>query len=210
MKHPWLPWLLLVVVIAVGLFLLDQDRAERRATEARLKASEAQNVALAEKVTAAAERVAASEQREADLLAQSARREAALLAELSRIKTATPQQLVDDGARLLGASDITTDGKRVTMGVETWRGAIRLMAVGNEYEMQLKPAWVAQQAAWSNTSAALHEQIAAHEKREAGLEATIRDLNASLGHEKRASTLEKVLWGAAGIGIGMAVDRVFK
>jgi hypothetical protein len=212
LKSPWLPWVIVAVLLGGGLFLLDQNRADKRALADRLKKSEEQNAILADKVIAAAEKSAQAEQALERLEAQASRREAALIAALSHVQTATPQQLIDDGSRLLRATDITLspDGKSVTLGLETWRRAVSLMVMGDEYEARAKPAWAEQTKAWADASAALHAEIDAHKNAEAGLTATIKDLSAALGHEKRATTLEKALWGVAGIGLGMAVEKIIK
>jgi hypothetical protein len=206
----WAPWLALAACLVLGGYLLDRQHTQGQLIKAQLEQSRAKNVQLAKEVEAStAERVAA-EKREAERDAQAARREALLLDALARVKAATPQQLVDDGARLLGASDITTDGRTVTMGVETWRGAVRLMVLGNEYETTAKPAWDAQVKGWAETKAALHGEVQAHVNKEAGLEKTIKDLGAALGHEKRASVLEKAAWAAAGAGVGLVLGKVLK
>jgi len=211
-KKPWLPWLLLALALGMGIYLVAQDKAQAKILAAQLKNEKAQNAILADKVTAAAEKSAVAEQRMSRLETQAAKRESILLAELSRVKIATPQQLVDDGSRLLRATDIfiSTDGKAIHVGLETWRRAVSLMILGDEYVNTAKPAWAAQVKAWGETSAALHGEIDANKEQVVGLEGTVKDLSKSLAIQKRASTLEKIAWGAVGMGAGIVIDKVLK
>lgn len=206
----WLPWIIIGIMLLGCGYMLDRAHTQGKLLEARLEASDARNAQLAKDASAAAERAVASEKREAELAAQAEKREALLLDALARVRTATPQQLVDDGSRLLGASDITTNGATVMMGLETWRSAVRLMVLGNEYETTAKPAWAEQIKGWAETKAALRSEIDARIAREASLEKTVRELSSALGSEKRSSTFEKALWTLAGVGLGMAVNQITK
>lgn len=201
-----LPWVLFVAAVGAGLFAYDTTRADRASVRAALKASEASNAALKEDLKAISVRVEASEAARVAEAKAAAQREAVFIAELARLKTATPQQLVDDGARLLEASDITTDGKSVTMGVETWRKAVAVMRNEEEYRLHREPSWKALAARDADTIAALKEGAIAEAKRNASLEATIRDLSRLTS--PRFTTLKKALYAGAGFALGILAEKV--
>lgn len=203
-----LPWTLLVVAVGVGLFAYDTTRADRAAVRAALKASEASNAALKEDLRAISVRVAASEAARIAEAQAAAKREAVFIAELARIRTATPQQLVDDGARLLEASDITTDGRSVTMGVETWRKAVAVLVNEEAYRTSREPSWKALAARDAETIAALKEAAIIEAKRTASLEASVRDLSRLTA--PRFTTLEKALYAGAGFALGMLAEKVVR
>jgi hypothetical protein len=202
----WLPWVLFIAAVGLGLFAYDTMRADRAAVRAALQASESANAALKEDLRAVSARVEASEAARAAEAQAAAKREAVFLSELARIRTATPQQLVDDGARLLEASDITTDGRSVTMGVETWRKAVTVMLSEETYRTSREPSWKALAARDAETIAALKEGAILADKRAAGLEATIRDLSRLTS--PRLATLQKALYAGAGFALGTLVEKV--
>ena len=201
----WLPWLLLIVAVGLGLFAYDMVRADRAAIRAALESSQAENAALKEDLKAISVRVEASEAARAAEARAAAQREAVFLSELARIKTATPQQLVDDGSRLLRASDISTDGKTVTLGLETWRRAVSIMQNEEEYRLHREPSWKALSARDADTIAALKEGAVVADKRSLALEATIRDLSHLTS--PRVTTIEKALYLGAGIALGYLIER---
>jgi hypothetical protein len=196
--------LLLIAAVGLGLFAYDMVRADRAAIRAALESSQAENAALKEDLKAIAVRVEASEAARVAEARAAAEREAVFISELARIKTATPQQLVDDGSRLLRASDISTDGVKVTLGLETWRRAVSIMQNEEEYRLHREPSWKALSARDADTIAALKEGAALSDKRAAGLEATIRDLSRLTS--PRVTTIEKALYFGAGLALGYIVN----
>jgi hypothetical protein len=206
----WLPWVILALVIAAGIYLYGQERADRAALSERLKAADAKNDAYAVQIAGIAAEVDASEKARLAADAAAQKREAWFQAQLSKTATATPQQLVDDGSRLLRATDISTDGKTVSMGLETWRGAVSIMLNEEEYRTQREPAWLMQAKGYGETIAGLKEQVIAYQGQVAGLEATQKDLSKALNIQRALSTFEKVAYAAAGFGAGMLTKTITK
>ena len=164
-----IPWILLaVVVVGIG-YLWAQDRAEKAALKERLKA-EAEKVAMLDGQIAD---VQALVKKGEDALARSdaaaADREEWFREQMKEVATATPQQLVDDGSRLLGASDISTDGKTVTMGLETWRRAVSIFRNEEEYRLVREPRWLEDKATMQEVIGGLKVEIDLHIQKEASL-----------------------------------------
>ncbi|MBE3118397.1 MAG: hypothetical protein IMZ50_06545 [Candidatus Atribacteria bacterium] len=207
-----LPWIVIALILAfVGLgYMWVNDQVEKKLLHERLKNSEAQNATLAGQIKTFASQVEASERAAAAILAAAEKRERWFQTQLAHVETATPQQLVDDGSRLLQATDISTDGKTVTLGLETWRRAVSIMLNEEEYRLVREPGWLKQTGATTETVARLKEQAIAYDKQVAGFEATVKELSKALGGQKRSSALEKALWLAAGAGAGLVAGHFLK
>ena len=205
-----LPWLLLAaVVLGIG-YLWAQDRAEKAVLAERLKA-EAEKVAMLDGQIAA---VQALVKKGEDALARSdaaaAAREEWFREQMKEVATATPQQLVDDGSRLLGASDISTDGKTVTMGLETWRRAVSIFRNEEEYRLFREPRWTEDKTGMQGIIRGLKVEIDLKDQKIVSLENMKADLAKELGIQKKLTLGEKALWAAGGFIAGKGMDGLAK
>ena len=205
-----LPWLLLAaLVLGIGYFWA-QDRAEKAVLAERLKA-EAEKVAMLNGQIAA---VQALVKKGEDALARSdaaaAAREEWFREQMREVETATPQQLVDDGSRLLGASDISTDGKTVTMGLATWRRAVSIFRNEEEYRLVREPRWNEDKAGMQGIIRGLKVEIDLKDQKIVSLENMKADLAKELGIQKKLTLAEKALWAAGGFIAGTGLDGLAK
>lgn len=205
-----LPWLLLAaVVLGIG-YLWAQDRAEKAVLAERFKA-EAEKVAMLNGQIAA---VHALVKKGEDALARSdaaaAAREEWFREQMKEVATATPQQLVDDGSRLLGALDISTDGKTVTMGLETWRRAVSIFRNEEEYRLVREPRWNEDKAGMQGIIRGLKVAIDLKDQKIVSLENMKADLAKELGIQKKLTLAEKALWAAGGFIAGKGMDGLAK
>ncbi len=205
-----IPWILLaVIVFGIG-YLWAQDRAEKAALAERLKA-EAEKVAMLDGQIAA---VQALVKKGEDSLAKSdaaaAEREKWFRDQMKEVATATPQQLVDDGSRLLEASDISTDGKTVTMGLETWRRAVSIFRNEEEYRLVREPRWLEDKATMRGVIAGLKLEIDLHIQKEASLSVMVANLTRQVGIQKKLTLVEKALWAGGGFIAGKGIDGLAK
>lgn len=205
-----LPWLLLAaVVLGIG-YLWAQDRAEKAVLAERFKA-EAEKVAMLNGQIAA---VHALVKKGEDALARSdaaaAAREEWFREQMKEVATATPQQLVDDGSRLLGALDISTDGKTVTMGLETWRRAVSIFRNEEEYRLVREPRWNEDKAGMQGIIRGLKVAIDLKDQKIVSLENMKADLAKELGIQKKLTLAEKALWAAGGFIAGKGMDGLTK
>jgi len=203
-----IPWLILVAVaLAIG-YLWAQGRAEKARIEERLKA-EAEKVELLNGQIAEVQALVRKGEEalvKSDLAA--AAREAWFRAQMKEVETATPQQLVDDGSRLLGASDISTDGKIVMMGLDTWRRAVSIMRNEEEYRLVREPRWLEQRGAMEGVIAGLKKEIELKDQKIESLENMKADLAKELGLQKKLTVLEKALWAGGGFAAGKGLDAL--
>ena len=177
-------WLLLAAVVLGFGYLWAQGRAEKAVLAERLKA-EAEKVAMLDGQIAA---VQALVKKGEDALARSdaaaAAREEWFREQMKEVATATPQQLVDDGSRLLGASDISTDGKTVTMGLETWRRAVSIFRNEEEYRLVREPRWNEDKARMQGIIRGLKVENDLKDQKIVSLENMKADLARSSGYRK--------------------------
>ena len=205
-----LPWLLLAaVVLGIG-YLWAQDRAHKAVLAERLKA-EAEKVAMLDGQIAA---VQALVKKGEDALARSdaaaAAREEWFREQMKEVATATPQQLVDDGSRLLGASDISTDGTTVTMGLETWRRAVSIFRNEEEYRLVREPRWNEDKAGMQGIIRGLKVEVDLKDQKIVSLENMKAALAKELGIPKKLTLAEKALWAAGGFIAGKGMDGLAK
>ena len=204
-----LPWLIIIAgLLALGYYWA-QGRAEKARLEERLKA-EAEKVELLNRQIADVQAsIQKSEATRAKDAAAAAEREKWFRENvLKPVETATPQQLVDDGARLLGAQDISTDGKSVTMGLETWRRAVSIFLNEEEYRLVKEPRWKADQAAADGIIAGLEHELDLKDQKILSLENMKADLAKELGLQKKLTTLEKVLYAGGGFAAGKGLNAL--
>lgn len=195
-----------VLVIAAGIgYFWAQDRAEKARLEERLKAEAEKIELLNGQIADVQSLVRKGEEALARSSAAAAEREAWFRRQMKEVETATPQQLVDDGSRLLGASDISTDGKTVTLGLDTWRRAVSIMRNEEEYRLIREPRWLEQRGAMEGIIAGLKKEIDLKDQKILGLESMKADLAKELGIQKKLTTLEKALWAGGGFTAGQGL-----
>jgi hypothetical protein len=146
----------------------------------------------------------------ADLEASAAANERAFLTQLAQVKTATPKQLVDKGSQILKAADITTDGKIVTMGLETYRAAVSALVDWQEYKTVREPSWFKEKDLLNAQIADYKQAKLLDSQRDAALADSIKDLKSYISAQKTSTLFEKVLWAGAGIGAGMLAGHFMK
>ncbi len=201
-----IPWLIIAALVAALAYIFTQGRVEKARIEERLKA-EQEKVAVPD--------VQSAEVRPRGRRGDAAGPRAAAAAParekwfrenvMKPVETATPQQLVDDGARLLGASDISTDGKSVTMGLDTWRRAVSIFLNEEEYRLVREPRWKADKAAADGIIAGLKHELDLKDQKILSLESMKADLAKELGLQKKLTTLEKALWAGGGFTAGQGL-----
>ena len=203
-----LPWIIITAgVLAIGYFWA-QDRAEKAALEERLKAEAEKLELLNGQIAEVQALVRKGEEAQARSDAAAAAREKWFREQMKEVETATPQQLVDDGSRLLGASDISTDGKTVTIGLDTWRRAVSIMRNEEEYRLVREPRWLEQRGAMEDVIAGLKKEIGLKDQKIESLEKMRADLAKELGLQKKLSTLEKALWAGGGFAAGKGLEAL--
>jgi len=200
--------LLVLAVFGAG-FLWSKERGDRRLLKERLK-NESEKVAF---VTAQIAEISgqreAVEKALAKFQAESAVREKWFQGQLKKVEMATPQELVDDGSRLLGVSDITTDGKLVSMGLETWRRAASVMRNEEEYRLTREPGWLNEKAVFQSVVAGLKLEIVKRDERDEALNASIKDLKDYISAGKAISLFDKLTWSGVGFGFGVIFKTIF-
>jgi len=205
----YIPWILLGAVFVGGVYLYATWRGDLKVVEEKIRSGKELAAAQAKQIEAQAAFTAKLEIAQAKNQAEAAARERWYQVNIvPKVAQATPQQLVDEGARILQATDITTDGKTVTMGVETWRGAVKIFLNEEEYRLQREPSWLRDKIGYEVIIASQKVEIGKHGERETGLEGTIADLSKALGIQKRMTVIQKALWGFGGFGLGKGLNVV--
>lgn len=206
-KPTWFYAAFILAVFAAG-FMWAKERGDRRVLEERVRSQNERVALLNGQIADIQGQVKKAEQALARFEAEAAARERWFQGQLKKVEAATPQQLVDDGSRLLGASDISTDGKTVTMGVETWRRAVSLMLNEEEYRTVREPGWLNEKAALKEAVAGLRRELVLRDEREAATNEIIKSLKSYITSAKKSSILDKALWAGAGFGAGMLFNSI--
>jgi len=201
--------LLALAVFGAG-FLWSKERGDRRLLKERLKNESEKVVLITGQIAEVAAQREAIEKALEKFQADSAAREKWFQGQLKKVETATPQELVDDGSRLLEASDITTDGKLVSMGLETWRRAVSVMRNEEEYRLIREPGWLKEKEGYGSLIAGFKLELVKRDARDEALNASIKDLKDYISAGKMSSVLEKALWAGAGFGFGMLYKSIVK
>ena len=209
MKKYLLYGLLALAVFGAG-FLWSKERGDRRLLKERLKNESEKVVLITGQIAEIAGQREAIEKALEKSRAESAAREKWFQGQLKKVETATPQELVDDGSRLLEASDITTDGKLVFMGLETWRRAVSVMRNEEEYRLTREPGWLKEKEGQESLIAGFKLELVKRDERDDALNASIKDLKDYISAGKMSSVLEKALWTGAGLGFGMLFKSIVK
>lgn len=206
----YIPWIALLLVVFAAGFLWAKERGDKKLLEERLKAQTEKVALLTGQIAEAAAQVAKSEKALEKFQADSAAREKWFQGQLAHVATATPQQLVDDGSRLLGASDISTDGKTVTMGLETWRRAVSILLNEEEYRTVREPGWLNEKGMMNSVVSGLKQELLLRDQRDAATNEIIKGLKVYISSAKVSSLLDKVLYAGAGFGAGMLVHSIVR
>ncbi len=204
---PWLIVAFLAVVIVAGTLYF---KHAANLAEQKAQAALAQAAALEDQIKAQNALIAKSAADLAKAEADAAANERAFIAVLAQVKAATPQQLVDQGGQILGAHDITTDGKSVTMGVETYRAFVLALVDDQEYKNVRQPSWLKEKGLLQAQIDGYKAQEALASQRDAALAASIADLKKFINDQKIETIGSKILWTAAGAGVGLLVGRLLK
>lgn len=198
-----IPWLIAAALAAALVYIYADGRAAKARAEERLKAEQEKIAVLDAAIVEVKADVRKAEEGRAKDAAAAAEREKWFRENVMKpVETANPQQLVDDGSRLLGTADITTDGKTVIMGLDTWRRAVSIMLNEAEYRLVREPGWKSDKAAADGIIAGLKAEIDLKDQEIQSLENMKADLAKELGLQKKLTTLEKALWAGGGFAAG--------
>ena len=206
----YIPYIVIAILLFSGGVLIAHFRGNAAVAEAKAKAAQDKADALAVQIKGLSDQIARSAAELAQFEADAAAREKWFQVQLANIKTATPQQLVVQGAGILGVTDVTTDGRTVQMGVESWRLVVADLMDLKEYRETREPGWVKEKGLLNDQIAAFKAQAALDAQKDAALAASIADLKSFISQRKVASTLEKVLWAGAGIGVGVLAGHLLR
>ena len=173
-----------------------------------MRQAESEKVALEHELIEA--RAAIDETESALAASQEARieREREHQIELARVQTATPVQLVDQGAQLLGVSDITTDGTNVSMPVETYRKVVLVLVSHHEYVTVKEPRWLSDEAKYKSEISGwkvMEIKWSATDALNASIIAGLKDV---VSHTKTTTFIEKAAWSAAGFAAGAIFGKL--
>ena len=205
----YVPWILLVAVLVSGVYIYAKWRGDLKVAEEKIRAGKELAALQQKQIDEQAALTARIEAQLSKDQAESAAREQWYQEHIvTEIQQATPQQLVDEGARLLEATDITTDGSNVTMSLTTWRRAVLALRNEEEYRTQREPSWLRDKASYEAIIASQKVEIAKHIEREAGLEGTIDSLSKALAIRKTLSLIEKVSYTGLGFAGAKGLDAL--
>jgi len=209
-KKPWLPYVALGLAVFGCGFLWAKSNGDRAVLKERIKAETEKVTTLAGQIKDQAALIAKGEAALAKHDADSAARERWFQIQVAKTATATPQELVDDGSRLLQATDISTDGKLVTLGLETWRRTVSVLLNEEEYRLVREPAWLVARGLLNDQITGFKQERLLDAQKDAALAASIADLKHFITSQKASTLFEKVLWAAAGAGTGLVLGKVIK
>jgi len=206
----YLPYILLGLVLFAGGFLWASSRGRVSLLNERIKNETEKVTALAGQIEAQSELIAKGEAALAKHDADAVARERWFQGQIAKVATATPAQLVDQGSQIVNATDITTDGQTVTMGVETYRQFVVIAVDWQEYKNVREPAWLNARGLLNDQIAGFKQERLLDAQKDAALSASIADLKKFISSQKTSTFFEKALWAGAGVGVGMLVNRVMK
>lgn len=204
-----IPWILLAIGLFVAGYTWANKNARVKLAEERVKAKEQEVQAAKAEVKERDAIIARTDAAIADMDAKATAREAWLRKQIEKTNTATPQQLVDEGSRILEAKDITTDGKTVTMGVETWRKGVKIFQSEEGYRLTKEPDWIQKLSLRDVQISDLRLNAIAAANAIAGLESINKEFKDLVGKQKRASVFEKALYAGLGYALGTLSEKIF-
>jgi len=209
-KKGLFPWILAIVALAVAGYSYNRiQSAKLKALEERVKTRDHEISELKTERAEIRKRLDELAVAIAETDEKAAAREAWLRKQIEKTNAATPQQLVDEGSRILEAKDITTDGKAVTMGIETWRRAVKIFQSEEGYRLTKEPDWRERLRLRDETITTFKIDALAAAKQIANLEANLKDYKDFVGKQKAASLGEKLLYVGLGFALGTAAEKIF-
>jgi len=200
----------LVLSVGLGFHFYMKGKIDTAVALERAKAAEAQVAVLNGQISVQNGIILEANEALAKSQQDALRREREFQKILAGVQVATPIQLVDQGSAILKVSDIVTDGRNVTMGVETYRKVVFILVEHEEYVKVKEPRWVADSANYQRQISGYKANEISYEKREVINISIIKDLRDALSHQKATSLFQKLAWGAAGAGLGMLADKLIK
>jgi SMC interacting uncharacterized protein involved in chromosome segregation len=202
-------WGVGILSVFLAGYLIADGRASRKALKQQIAEKEGQIHELQDQVDSAEVLIQDSRRALEEINRTSAAREAWFRKQLEKTDTATPAQLVDEGSRILEATDITTDGRIVTMSVDTWRKAVKVLQKEEEYRLNIEPAWIDKDRLKDIVIAGMKEQLAAKDRQLVLKDGIIKDLRDYISKEKTMGFFEKAAWGAGGYVFGVISEKIF-
>ena len=206
----YLPYILLGLVLFAGGFFWANTRGKAALLNERIKNKMETVTVLADQIKDQAALIARGEAALAKHDADAVARERWFQGQIAKVATATPAQLVDHGSQIVNATDITTDGQTVTMGVETYRQFVAIAVDWQEYKNVREPAWLNARGLLNDQIAGFKQERLLDAQKDAALSASIADLKKFISSQKTSTFFEKALWAGAGVGVGMLVNKVMK
>jgi len=207
-KKGVIPWILLAIGLFVAGYVWATKNAQVKLAEERVKAKEQEITGLKEERKQIQTHLAELDAAILEVDAKAAAREAWLRKQIEKTNAATPQQLVDEGSRILEAKDITTDGKSVAMGVETWRRAVKIFQSEEGYRLTKEPDWIQKLSLRDRSISEFKLDAIAAGKQIAGLESINKEFKDLVGKQKRASLFEKALYAGLGYALGTLAEKI--
>lgn len=200
----------LVLSIALGFHFYMGSRIATAVANERVRAAQAEVSLISAQLQAShvinSQYEASLEAARQDALA----REKWFQGQLAHVQTATPAELVDQVSQILGVSDITTDGEKVSMGLETYRLIVFKIVEHQEYVNVREPAWNAREALYQKDIGQYKANETLYDRRDALNNNIIKDLRSVISKNKTTTFFEKVAWTAAGFGAGVLVNKLIK
>lgn len=197
----------ILIAVSLGINAYVHAKIDAAVALERVRQAETQVTALDTQLEAKDGAIAATEAAlEASRLA-ALEREKWFAAQLAHIQTATPAELVDQASQILGVSDITTDGKSVTMGLETYRLVVFRIVEHQEYVNVKEPRWRADEALYKSEISDWKAKDIMRDKKDALNAGIISDLKDVISHKKATTIFEKVAWAGAGFVAGSISER---
>ena len=207
-KKGVIPWILLAIGLFVAGYTWATKNAQVKIAEERVKVKEQEITGLKEERKQIQTHLAELDAAILEVDAKAAAREAWLRKQIEKTNAATPQQLVDEGSRILEAKDITTDGKTVAMGVETWRRAVKIFQSEEGYRLTKEPDWIQKLSLRDRSISEFKLDAIAAGKQIAALESINKEFRDLVGKQKRASLFEKALYAGLGYALGTLAEKI--
>jgi hypothetical protein len=200
--------LLIVVGTYLGLSAYVGQKVKAAVAMEQVRQAEVEKADLARQIADARTVIDETEAALAQSRQERLAREVEFQAQLAHVQTATPTQLVDQGSQILGVTDISTDGKVVTMSVETWRKAVTMMVDDVEYKTVRAPQWLADEAKYKSEISDFKALEIKRDKKDALNESIIVGLKDVISHQKTMGFFEKAAWTGVGFTAGVVFIKL--
>lgn len=200
----------LVAALGLGLHFYTKAKVATAVALERVKQAEAKVVVLDTQLKAKDTAIGITEAALDAARKSAIEREQWFQSQLTHVQTATPTQLVDQGSAILGVADITTDGVKITMSVETYRKIVFVLVDHQEYKNVREPAWNAREALYQAEISDWKAKEILHNQKDALNESIIFSLKDVISHQKTMGFFEKAAWGAGGFVVGSVISKFVK